>query len=143
MASAQNRKQQDKRREKGKGVEKTPIDYIAEDLTCAIICETVGDFFQLNCQHIISTKALLSLNNLECPYCRHEIRKDKVYYLPQQTIYNNVQQYIADTDHQDIYNANTGSTTDAKIFDEWDDFKKQKGKSRTRKYGSEFQFGNH
>ena len=73
---------------KGKGVEKTPIDHIVEDLTCTIyiVCEAVGGFYQLNCQHFISSKVLLSLTNLECPYCRSEIRKDKVYYMPQQTI---------------------------------------------------------
>src|SRR4051812_21401434 len=73
MANAENKKQPDKGKGKGKGVEKNPIDYIAEDLTCAIVCEAVGDFYQLNCQHIVSSKALLSLNNPECPYCRTEI----------------------------------------------------------------------
>src|SRR6185312_2537591 len=29
-------------KKKGKGVEKNPIDFIAEDLTCAIVCEAVG-----------------------------------------------------------------------------------------------------
>src|SRR5205809_832152 len=53
-----NSEQHDKGKGKGKCVEKSPIDYIAEDLTCAIVCETVGDFYQLNCQHIISSKAL-------------------------------------------------------------------------------------
>src|SRR6185312_15660816 len=131
MTNAQSRKQQDKG--KGKCVERNPIDYIEEDLTCAIVCKIVGDFYQLTCQHIISSKGFSLLNNLECPYCRSEIRKDKVYYMPQQTIYNNFQQYITDTDHHDVYNA--GSIADAKIFDDCDDLKKQKG--RTRKYGSE------
>ena len=36
---------------------------------------------------------------------------------------------MAETDHQEIYNANA----DAKIFDECDDLKKQKRKHRTRK----------
>jgi len=121
MSDAQNMKQQDKGKGKGKGVEKNPIDFIAEDLTCAIVCEAVGDFYQLNCQHIISSKALLSLNNLECPYCRSEIRKDKVYYLPQQTIYNNVQQHITDADYQSIYDVNMGSNTDTKTIFEGDD----------------------
>src|SRR5437764_12955901 len=104
--------------------------FVAVCPTCAILCETVGDFYQLNCQHIISSKALLSLTNLECPYCRNEIRKDKVYYMPQQTIYSNVQHYLTDTDHQDIYTAN-GNNVDAKIFGEDDDLKKQKRKYRT------------
>src|SRR6185312_14891411 len=106
MINSQNGRQQDKGKGKGKGVEKNVIDYITEDLTCAIVCEAVGDFYQLNCQHIISSKALLSLDNLECPYCRTEIQKEKVYYMPQQTIYNNVQHYITDTDDQDIYDTN-------------------------------------
>src|SRR6185312_7091973 len=61
------------------------------------------------------------------------------YYLPQQTIYNNVQHYltITDTDYQDIHTIDTGSNANAKIFDECDDLKKQKRKNRTRKYGSE------
>src|SRR6185369_7697690 len=120
MTGTQNMEQQDKGKGngKGKGVERNPIDYIAEDLTCAIICEAVGDFYQLNCQHIIGSKALLLLTNLECPYCRNEIRKDKVYHMPQQTIYSNVQHYLTDTDHQDIYTANAGNNTDIKIFDE-------------------------
>src|SRR6185312_4169192 len=139
MTSAQNKKQQDKGKGKGKGAEKNLIDFIAEDLTCAIVCEAVGDFYQLNCQHIISSKALLSLNNLECPYCRSEIQKEKVYYMPQQTIYNNVQHYLTNIDDQDTYDANTnaGNYTETKIFDECDDLKKQKGRNRTRKYGSE------
>src|SRR5439155_970941 len=83
--------------------------YIAEDLTCPIVCETGSDFYQLNCKHIISLKALLSLNNLECPYCRAEIKKDKVYYMPQQTIYNNVQHYITDIEGQSTYDANAES----------------------------------
>src|SRR6185312_3758267 len=113
MTNTQNIKHQDKGKGKGKSVEKHPIDYIAEDLTCPIVCETVGDFYQLNCQHIISSKAFLSLNNSECPYCRSEIRRDEVYYLPQQTIYNNVQHHIIDTDYQDVYDANTGSNINA------------------------------
>src|SRR6185312_146714 len=129
MASAQSMKQQDKKKGKGKGIEKNPIDYIVEDLTCSIVCEVVGDFYQLNCQHIISSKVLLSLNNLECPYCRSEIRKDKVYYLPQQTIYNNVQHYFTTTDAD--YQGKVGcNATDSEIFG--DDLKKQKGKNRTR-----------
>src|SRR6185295_11310139 len=139
MTDTQNMEQHSKGKGngKGKGVEKNPIDYIAEDLTCAILCETVGDFYQLNCQHIISSKALLSLTNMECPYCRSEIRRDKVYYMPQQTIYSNVQHYLTDTDHQDIYTANAGNNAEIKIFDKDDDLKKQKRKYRTRKYGSE------
>src|SRR6185312_13039752 len=134
MTNSQNIKQPGKG--KGKSVERNPIDWIAEDLTCPIVCEAVGDFYQLNCQHIIISKALLSLSNLECPYCRSEIREDKVYYMPQQTIYNNVQHYITNIDDQDNYIANAGNNTDAKIFDECDDLKKQKRKSKTRKYGS-------
>src|SRR6185436_1902884 len=52
MTNTQDIKQQDKGKGKGKGVERNPSDYITEDLTCAITCETVGDFYQLNCQHI-------------------------------------------------------------------------------------------
>src|SRR6185295_18275131 len=125
MATAENEKLQDKGKRKEKVVEKNPIDYITEGLKCAIICEAVGDFYQLNCQHIISSKAFLSLTNLKCPYCRSEIKRNEVYYMPQQTIYSNVQQYLTDVDYQDIYNAN-GSSVDSALFDEYDDLKKQK-----------------
>src|SRR6185295_5097398 len=49
MASVQNMEQEDKGKGKGKSVEKNPIDYITEDLTCAITCEAAGDFCQLSC----------------------------------------------------------------------------------------------
>src|SRR5438874_9813367 len=57
--------------------------------------------------------------------------------MPQQTIYSNVQHYLTDTDHQDIYTANAGNNTDIEIFDEPEDLKKQKRKSRSRKDDSQ------
>jgi len=57
--------------------------------------------------------------------------------MPQQTIYSNVQHYLTDTDHQDIYTANAGNNVETKIFDENDDLRKQKKKSR-RQYNSGF-----
>src|SRR6185436_887208 len=97
----------------------------------------VVDFYQLNCQHIISSKALLSLKSLKCPYCRSNVIRNEVYYMPQQTIYNNIQQYLTDTDYQDIHNAYAGSNTDSTIFDEYDDLKKQKKRIRVRRDNSE------
>src|SRR5438128_10139514 len=106
---------------KGKGKEcddrglKLPIDYIAEDLTCTIIDEAVGDLYQLNCQHFISSKALLSLQKPECPYCREEI-KDAVYYLPQQTIYKHYIKMANQESNQDNDNSNTGSDTTIEVL---------------------------
>jgi len=39
--------------------------------------------------------------------------------------------HFTDTDHQDIYN--TGNNTDAKIFDEHDNLKKQKRTGQNKK----------
>src|SRR5207248_2263701 len=66
---------------------------------------------------------------------RSEIKKDKVYYMPQQTIYKNIQHYSTDTDYQD--NTDAGNNTDTKIFNKADDLKKQKRKSRSRKDDSQ------
>src|SRR5207237_5417145 len=91
----------------GKGEEKcddkSPINYITEDFRFPITCETGDGLYQLNCQHSISPRTFLSLEKQECPYCRTEIIKDSVYYLPQQIIYNRVQYYITEND-QDICN---------------------------------------
>src|SRR5207244_5720276 len=90
-------------KEKGKRKEcddrslRLPVEYITEDLTCPITYETVDGLYQLSCHHFISFKALLSLKKPECPYCRREIRKDEVFYLPQQIIFKNVQHYIMET----------------------------------------------
>jgi len=64
-----------------------------------------------------------------------------MYYLPQQTILNNVQHYIADTDDQDSYTARAGSNTEAKIFDE--DLRKGAELESMILYLHWVQFGNH
>ena len=121
---------------KGKGKQqhddKSPIDYIAEDFKCPITCETVDGLYQLNCQHSVSPKVFLSLEKQECPYCRTEIKKNSVYYLPQQTVYNNIQHYITEDD-QDVYNSTVENNTVAELFDQHDNLKKQKKKSRRGK----------
>src|SRR6185369_4614052 len=108
---------------KGKGKqkcdEKSPIDYIAEDFKCPITCETVEGLYQLNCQHSISPKVFSSLEKQECPYCRTEIKKNGVYYLPQQTIYNNIQHYITEDD-QDVYDPTVENNTVTEVFDPHD-----------------------
>jgi len=126
---------------KGKGKqkcdEKSPIDYIAEDFKCPITCETVDGLYQLSCQHSVSPKVFLSLEKQECPYCRTEIKKNSVYYLPQQTVYTNIQHYITEDD-QDIDNSTVENNTNTEVFDRHDNLKKQKKKSRGRKYNSGF-----
>src|SRR5437879_2630653 len=116
---------------------KLPINYIAEDLTCTITYETVGDLYQLNCQHFISSKVLSSLQKPECPYCREEIKQDAVYYLPQQTIYKNIQNYITEAGSQEEdqnINNDANAENNTGTFDEHDDIKKQKKKNQRRTY---------
>ena len=50
-----------KEKEVYKGSLRRPIDYIAEDLTCAITYEAVSDLYLLSCQHFLSSQALLLL----------------------------------------------------------------------------------
>src|SRR6185312_599983 len=108
--------------------ERNPIDYIAEDLTCTITCEIVDCLYQLSCQHFISPKAFSSLEIIECPCCRTEIRRNEAYYLPQQTIYSNIQHYVSEISYQDAHNCNAENDVTAKIFVMHHDPEKQKRK---------------